>query len=656
LFVLLALVVACVSTSAGSSASAPGWMHEAATAPVPAHDEKDDIAVLYEEEIVNVFSAEKIVRHYRVAYKVLRPSEDAGIAAVSYGALEKVRFLRGWCIPASGKDYEVQEKDALEVSLPKVANSELVSDIRAKLLKIPAADPGNVIGFEYETEERPLALQDIWSVQDSNPAREKRYSLILPPGWEYKTWFLNYPEIKPTHTGNTEQLWVAQDVKCFHHEKEMPPYSGVVGHMVVSFLPPGGRTPNAFSDWSEMGNWYLGLTNGRTEASPAIKQKVAELTSSVPDLLGKMKAIANFVQRDNRYVAIELGIGGWQPHFASDIYNHHYGDCKDKSVLMISMLREIGVETYYVVINDERGSVTSSTPANAFAFNHAIIAIRLPNSVPSDSFGAAMTHPVLGRLLFFDPTNDITPLGEISGNLQANSALLVAPQGGGLVTLPQQPSASNGIERTAHFTLSSSGVLSGDVDEKRVGDRAAVQRYWLRSVMRDSDKIKPIENLLADSLSSFEITKAKVGNTEQFDRLFFYQYSFVSPGYARHLGDLLAVRLRVIGSKSSPLLETKEPRVFPIEFEGPVKDTDTFEITIPQGYVVDDLPAPMDLDYGFASYHAKSEVHDNVIRYTRTFEIKELSVPASRAAELKKFYRLINSDERGVAVLKVASK
>jgi hypothetical protein len=62
------------------------------------------------------------------------------------------------------------------------------------------------------------------------------------------------------------------------------------------------------------------------------------------------------------------------------------------------------------------------------------------------------------------------------------------------------------------------------------------------------------------------------------------------------------------------------------------------------------------VDFGFASYHSKTEVAGNAIRYERTFEVKELSVPASKAEDLKKFYRIIASDERNTAVLKPASK
>jgi hypothetical protein len=71
---------------------------------------------------------------------------------------------------------------------------------------------------------------------------------------------------------------------------------------------------------------------------------------------------------------------------------------------------------------------------------------------------------------------------------------------------------------------------------------------------------------------------------------------------------------------------------------------------------VDDIPPPVDADFGFASYHSKTEVKGNVIDYTRSFEVKQLSVPVAKADELKKLYRIIASDERNAAVLKAASK
>ena len=90
-------------------------------------------------------------------------------------------------------------------------------------------------------------------------------------------------------------------------------------------------------------------------------------------------------------------------------------------------------------------------------------------------------------------------------------------------------------------------------------------------------------------------------------------------------------------------------------FEGPERDTDVVEIEMPAGYEVDDLPPSVDLDYSFASYHSKTEVNGNILKYTRSFEIKELSVPVNKLDELKKFYRVIAGDERNTAVLRPKS-
>ena len=423
--------------------------------------------------------------------------------------------------------------------------------------------------------------------------------------------------------------------------------------MVVSFFTSGSLPLNGFTDWGGMGKWYSALVGGRVDASPEIKQQVNALTASKTTPLQKMEAIAGFVQHDIRYVAIELGIGGWQPHAAPDVFSHRYGDCKDKATLVRSMLHEIGIDSYHVVIYTERGAVTPQTPAN-HGFNHAIMAIKLPDGLNDSSLVATLQDPKLGRLLFFDPTNELIPFGQLPGYLQANYGLLVTPDGGELIELPQQPSVMNSIERTAKLTLDPTGTLKGEVKEIRLGERASSERWRLRAVTKDSDRIKPIEELLGNSLTSFHITQASIVNLQQTDRPFGFNYSFESPNYAKNAGNLLLVRPRVIGNKGSGFLETKEPRKFPIEFEEPARDTDTFEITIPAGYVVDDLPPAVDADYGFASYHSKTVVTGNVVDYTRTFEVKELSVPVDKAEELKKFYRIIATDERNTMVLKPA--
>jgi len=634
---------------------APQWMRTLVNVPLPAHDEKTNAILLFSEDLFTVQSNGKMKRIERRVYKILRPDgRRYGTVRADFDSESKINFIHGWCIPAQGKDYEIKDKDAVETALFGVIDGGLMSDLKTKLLTIPAADPGNIVGYELEQEVRPYVIQDVWAFQHENtPVREARYTLQLPASWEYKASWLNHPQTAPAG-GSGQWSWSVSDVKAIKPEDDMPPWPGVAGQMIVSLFPPGGAANRGFESWADMGRWTDNLARGRLTASQEIKQKVNDLTKSVPSQLEKMRVLSRFMQKEIRYVAIQLGIGGWQPHAAPDVFTHKFGDCKDKATLLSTMLQEIGVESHFLLINTARGAVTPETPAIRW-FDHVILAIKLPEGVSDASLVAVFDHPKLGRMLIFDPTDEWTPFGQLRGELQANYAVLVAGDGGELLKLPQLPATLNGLDRTAHLSLSSTGVLAGDFVEERKGDYGTRQREALKSVSKDADRIKFIETLLSHSLSTFQITKASILNLNQPDQAFQYRYSLVAQNYAKSAGNLLLVRPRIVGSNSSSLLETKEPRSYPVEFDGPCKNTDTIEIALPPGYEVDDLPPPVNADYTFASYHSKTESAGNAIKYTRTFEIKELSVPVSKVDDLKKLYRIIASDERNTAVLKPVS-
>ena len=649
--ILAAVIAAACGNNTRASSEAPAWMHALTSVSPPEHDEKTEAVLLYSEEALTVQGNGKNKRLIREVYKILRPGGRRFATAVAYSSAQaKVLNMHGWCIPAQGKDFEVKDKDAVETSAPGVANGELVSDVRAKILRIPEPEPGNIVGYEIEQEEYPYILQDRWMFQSSVPVREAHYTLQLPPGWDYKAVWVNATEAKPTSSGGGQWQWVMNDIKEIRYEEEMPPWYGVAGQMIVSLIPPGGSR-TGFLSWADVGKWTYTLAQGRRDPSPEIKQKVAELTAGKITTLAQMQALANYIQRDIRYVAIQLGIGGWQPHPAGEIYSHHYGDCKDKATLLSTMLKEVGVDSYYVIVNTFRGAVNADTPPQHY-FNHMILGIRLPDDVRDSSLESVYTHPTLGRILIFDPTNDMTPLGQVGGYLQGNYGLLVTPDGGELVQLPKLPPMSSGIHRNAKLALSPSGTLSGEVIDIRYGDFASFQRNAQREITKKEDQIKPIETLLAHSVGAYQITKASIGNLDARDLPFQYTFSFTVPAYAKLAGNLLLVRPRVLGEKSDDILEKKEPRKYPVEFEGPRRDVDRIEITLPEGYQLDELPAPSDADYSFGSYHSKTQVEGNLLLYTRTLEIKEVSVPLEQLNDLKKFYRIIASDERSTAVLK----
>jgi hypothetical protein len=173
------------------------------------------------------------------------------------------------------------------------------------------------------------------------------------------------------------------------------------GHYCKYFPSDPKLRAKTTGTWNDIGIWYAGLTSGSRDATPAIKQKVAELTAGISDPVGRMKALTSYMQRQVRYVAIEIGTGGYQPHPAAAVFDHQYGDCKDKATLLSAMLHEIGIESYYVLIDVERGIVNPDFPSTRF--NHAILAIRLPENVTNPSLFAVVrreseTSPLINLL------------------------------------------------------------------------------------------------------------------------------------------------------------------------------------------------------------------------------------------------------------------
>jgi len=169
------------------------------------------------------------------------------------------------------------------------------------------------------------------------------------------------------------------------------------------------------------------------------------------------------------------------------------------------------------------------------------------------------------------------------------------------------------------------------------------------------ERRKVLENFLAEFLPGFNLQTVEVENLEEYDKNLIVRYQFVAQSYAKTAGDLLLLRPRVLGQKGDDLLERQKKgkeRQYPVEFEAATLQSDVFEIELPSGYTVDELPPPVELDTDFVAYKSRIEVNGGVLRYQREYMVKDVRVPTERLEELKKFYRQVAADERSSVVLK----
>jgi len=629
-------------------ADAPTWLKQAATAPKPNVPPETVAVILYDEQETTVQSNGQVEEIYRRAYLILRPDgKELGILHVPFDNETKITSIRGWCIPKDGKDYEVKDKDAIETG----RTEEFYSDDRMKTIEIPAALPGNVIGYEYHQKARPFFLQDMWRFQTGLPVVLSRFTLNVPNGWEYISKWLHYPEQKPTAQTSTQAVWEVHDVPAMKEEPSMPAWSSVVSRMGVTFHPPSGNTTALGpTSWDQIGVWYSQLSADSIRSTPEIQQKVKDLTANATTWREKTEVLANYVQSQVRYIDIEIGIGGFQPHAAGDIYRHQYGDCKDKATLLSAMLHEAGIPSYLSLAQVYRG-VISPEFASAITFNHAILAIPVPADASVKDFTAIVEAPRLGKLLMFDPTSEYTPFGSLPTYEQDNFVLVATPNSGELIHLPLADPSTNRLVRTAKLELHADGTLTGAVDETSYGSMAADERERLLS-SSSTDRTKELEEFLGGFMRGFHLTKVSADNVERVGAPLMLHYEFTAERYAKSAGDLLVVRPRVLGEKGVDVAEGNDPRRLPVAFDDTSVQTDDFEIKLPAGYAVDDMPRPTHAETEFGSYVSDFKADAGTIHYTRNYQVKQVLVPLDKVDELKKFNRQIASDERASVVLK----
>jgi hypothetical protein len=630
----------------------PEWLVEAAQKPTPPGLPKDtDAVILYADQQTTVNDKGEVETLHRAVIRILRPGgRDFGKIVVWFSPEDPLLSLKGWSIPASGKPYEVGQKEAVESS---PFNYDLYSDNRQKVLTIPASDPGNVIGYEWVQRERPYFLQKEWDFQHSIPVLDARFSLDLPAGWEYVTNWRNHAEEKPLSLGAGQYSWQMQNVAGLKSEDSMPGWDAVASSMSVSFYPADSAKPGTTigRSWSDVSAWHCSLCQSVESDSPQIRAKVSELTAGASSDWEKIQRLAGYVQSQIRYVAIEIGIGGYKPHPSPDVFRSGYGDCKDKAALLVTMLHDAGMDSTIVLVNTERAEIVPQFPT--LDFDHAVVAIHLPDSAPSSHLDAEVRQPGQGRLLFFDPTNPAVPIGELPQYLQANFVLMAQPSGGALIELPISPPEASHRTRSGKFSLSAVGNLSGDVTETSTGSLAADSRTRWQSE-NAAERTKHVENMLGNSFIHFALTSYSLSGDEAVGKDLGLHYSFQTDGFAQYAGGYLVVRPCVIREYASDIMERPEPRRFPVELGGTSVREDDYEILVPSGLVPDDLPDPVNVVEDFAEYHSSITFSSGALHYHRTLITKKLIVPVGELPALKTFYQKVAGDQAASALLRPA--
>lgn len=653
--VFLPMLAAVVLTPVPAAAKekkmpAPEWGVEAAKTPTPKDVGSAPAVVLFDEYTITVDEKNRAVERERLAVRILQPQgRHYGNCAISYNGDSKVSLFRSWTITAEGKQFQAMDEDFNESGGGN--DPEMQFDERTRRVKPPAADPGAVVICETEQPLAPYMNFENWEIQSSIPIVHEALDLILPPGGHAASSWRRYAAVKPVEVAPNHLRWSIEQMPRIDLENlhATPAWSALAARMCVFWGDVAVK--GAEEQWRMLGQWGGKLQEHRTDPSPEIRAKVEELVAGAPDLYTKLSRITEYIQKNVRYFIVIRGIGGWQAHFASDIYRHHYGDCKDKTTLLIAMLKAIDVKSYHFVVDSRRGVIDPDAPS--LTGNHMVTLIELPAGTEDKRLAARIRTADGKDLLVFDPTDEETPLGMIRGELQGGWGYLFAGERSRVLRMPVLAPETAGLERVGNLTLAADGSLSGDITESFRGDAAMWQRENLKATSPKEIQ-HGLEERLGAKLPGVVFKSFEYHQTKELSQPVGLDLHLSVPAYAHVSGPLLLVRPRLIGSDALHVPEVMEgkPRMYPIVLSYPGRWHNRYEIALPPGYVVDEMPDPVDVDMGFARYRSKVSVEGGKVRYESLYEVRQVEIPAVKAADFRRLEENILSSEAGTVVLK----
>jgi len=624
---------------------APLWLQQAAALKVPAYDKKTSTVVLVDESTMTVGEDGRVTTVSSYAVRILnQDGRKSAVAMVGYATdTGKVRDFRAWLIRPSGsakaygKDQIVDEADI----------NDVYDESRSK--KITArddAEPGSVFGYQVTTEERPYFNQTMWFFQDTDPVLSSKLTLVLPAGWRASGTTFNHDKINPVVNGSS-YTWELRDIPPIAFEPASPSMFSLVARLAVSYSPTEGiRVPDSrtFDSWTEVSRWYTALSETQATPNQQVTAKAKELTAGAKSELDMIRAIGKFAQ-NVQYISIQIGVGRWRPHAASDVLAKAYGDCKDKANLMRSMLKVVGIDAYPVLIFSGDPNFVEETWPSPSQFNHCIIAIRLKEELTA---GSILIHPSLGRLLIFDATDDNTQVGDLPDHEQGSLALIAAGDSGGLVRMPSTDPEANRMEREAEVQLSGDGSIAATIRERSRGQAAVGERRAFRA-LSNADYRDMIERWVTRGAPAAKVMKIEPAD-DALGARFGLDVNFSASQYGQVMQNRLLVFNPAIVSRRESLLLTDAKREHPIVLDSHAF-TEVVRVKLPLGFDVDEMPDAVKLDTPFGSYKTSYEVKNGELVFTRALTQRAGTIPAAQYQVIRSFFERIRAAEQAPVVL-----
>jgi hypothetical protein len=569
--------------------------------------------------------------------------DDNGSASFTYHRrYGSVEVVMARVIKSDGTEIPVGDDLITDGTPPEVSAMNIFeTDFRQLTVVFPGLESGDAIEYLVREHYEPLienGFNGIYFLQYVEPIMETSVTIVgpsdLPLFHVVKDGDAAF--VETTEGDKTIYMWTAKDVPAIQREMGMVPASQIATRLIVSTM----------ETWQEASRYVWGMVQDKCVAEESVKDVVDEVTAGLTTTEDKIRAIHYWILENVRYLGIAMDRGVFlEPHMAAYTLEKEYGVCRDKATLMITMLGEIGVPAWMVLINP---SHKTDIEVPTLYFEHGIVAIKGPD----------------GDYRYIDPTMEETR--EVYAGYVGDRYVLVATEAGeDIRKVPHVPASANTGEITDRSVLDEDGNLTGNATITGRGFYELILRTVNKNMGPAQFRMTG-EQMVQGVYPGAELTDFSVTDAADLYVPTTVKLSYDIESYALDAGPYRL--FKVPGATGSfellsgfifgQLVGLPE-RKYPVALGVTLGVEETSEVEIPGGYIVENLPDAVDFEQGSISLKMTYEyvpADENggtgLVRYTRVFGLDSFQISQEDYLGLKEAVKLAGRSEKGEVILK----
>ena len=568
-----------------------------------------------------------------------KESENEAYLLFAYDITNKITSIKGHICDENGIVYKTfSKKDFADVSLTSAATT--FSDDRALVYHANYRKFPYTINYTLEEKVTSNLSLPSWYILKSfkESVLNSSFSITYPENALIRRKLVNCTEENInlkifTLKGNTTITASANNIPAIKDEDYAPFLLNVLPF--VLFAPSNftyDKTQGEMTSWKSFGIWLWNLAKDRQELLPGSKEILSDLLLGCGSKTDTIKVLYKDLQSNTRYVSIQLGIGGWQPFPASEVQQNEYGDCKALSNYMVSLLKNVGIESFMAVIGNGSLKINHLDFPSLGQTNHVIVCVPSPTDT-----------------IWLECTNQQYPFRYIGYGNSNRYALLIKPEGGCLVKTPKINQINN--LQLSNINLSIDTLGNGNIKSRITFEGYQISNELALAFSNETDKRSLFLNKIPISSPQLKELKHKIIERDTASPFLIHTSEIQAPGYSKKAGDSYIFNPNVLNRLTN--LPNGSERTLPIYHSYSYTDIDTITIDIPNEFGIEALPKETNIISKYGQYHTECIfMNSGKIKYIRKFSRAAGTWPKEEYADFNNFLKSVYKADRYVIVIK----